>query len=319
MPIIDVNDFWTQALAAIFAAAVMLLVRPQWLKRPDKPNAAPENSSPQVNNHGGNQAVLTSNTVKGDIHLDQSYTDNSQQLTIIQNLDSAPAPTTSDDSGKMVVAFVAAILAACLFVIALPIFAAVSIGTVGAVALMVIVAARRTKRMSVVEPGKRPAKWPRKTLAAIVIGSLACATSMFTWTSSVSLEREGMSLSTIAASIPKLGAEARIQDFPDYVMSGVLPAFFGNGELTLPFVLFLVLGAFSAFILTILAWREASEWHSFLRFNLGSRQSKRTTAEARAFRDGGAASSVVAAVVTSGVAILCSIGIPYDLLRQLMR
>lgn len=314
MPTIDVNDFWTQALAAIVAALFMLLIRPQWLQRPDKNRTLPGQSEAGNHNQNGNQANLKDTTISGDLHLDQSYTDRSQQTTIINNLNSAPKPTSSDDDlGKLALLCSLAVAAACFFVGAWPVLLVASFAAVAAVILMIVVAALRTRRML--------HRWPPKAIATVVIGVLACAAVALSWWGVRSLHRNGMSLDVIAAAIPKISEKQGSYGpfgYMDYFISTVVPAFFGSGEYVLHFVLLLLLGIFASFMLTLFAWQHVLEWHSYLRFNLGAQQSDRITKEAKAFQEGKVLFSVLSAIIIGGIAFSCSVGIPFDLLKSTM-
>ena len=311
MPIIDVNDFWTEALAGILAALVMLFIRPQWTRRPDK--SKPSGEVPAGNrNEGGNQAIFAGGTINGGVRLKQTYTDNSQQTTIVHNLNSAPTPTSSsDDWGKIVVLVVLAIGAACLFVGMAPLLMVISFGAIAAVAVMTLVAAIRSHRML--------DGWPRKSISVLVISGIACVTTAGTWWGSRELHRDGMSLDLIASSIPKITPKQSSSGIPghlDYVISTVVPAFFGSGEYALHFVLFLMLGAFVSFMLTFHAWQQVHEWHSYLCFNISKQRSERTVKEAKSFQEGKVLPPMALAALFGAVAICCSLGIPFDLVHS---
>lgn len=315
MPTIDVNDFWTQALAAILAALVMLFIRPQWLRRPDKAKTPFTPSVAGNSNDRGNQAILSGNTIGNDLHLDQSYTDNSQQTTIITNLNAAakpPSSSSSDDEwGKIILMVLLAIAGACLFVTGWPLILAISCAAVAVVTVMTVVAALRSQRML--------HHLPRKGRAALAISGLAVATTALTWWRAPSLQRNGMSLELIAAAIPKITSEQGGSGLPgylDYFISIVAPAFFGTGEFALHFVLLLLLGVFASIMLTLLAWHQMHEWHSFLSFNLDTKRSERVTRAAKTFQEGRVVPPVLSALIISAIAFFCTSGTPFDLMHS---
>ncbi|PPI57871.1 hypothetical protein C5E02_14630 [Rathayibacter rathayi] len=313
MPTIDINDFWTQTLAAIAAALFVLLIQGDWLRRPDR-KAKPSTPTGGNGNHHGNQAILEGNEIDGDVRIDQRYEDNSRRTTIINNINHATgAAASSDDLGKGLLMVAAVVASAVLFVLFRPLLQAVSLGTAAAILLMLIVAIRRTHRLRA---------WTLRAVMTIVITVLAIVVVMSTWIGISALSRDGLTLHMVNAAIPQMTPEqthAGIVGYFEYFFSTVLPAFFGIGPTVTQFVVPLFLAALAASALVVYAWLLLLDWHAFLGFNREANQKPKLVARAKSFNDGRARNALgllVGAAIITVIAIGGAQGILYDLFQN---
>jgi hypothetical protein len=302
--VIDGVDFWTQLAAGVVAGLILLFAQAFWLRDPAGP---PTRRQPSAG--PGNQATVTDNTVgTGGIHIHQSD-DHSSHTTIVNNLYRSPGGRESTGPDGLPVGLIAAaIAAALLFVLFRPWLMAATIGAAVALVIMTGVAIRRSRRLGV---------WTTRAGSVCVAVATAVATVVGTWWGAATLERDGLSLDALRASIPNLTTEQAEHGFAGivcFVFQNVLPVLFtGNAA---PFVSFLMLGAAMAAMLVVLCWSEVLGWHAFLRFHRGVQRDARIGARAKGFSEGAGVGVVLGSILLAAIAIACVAGVPFDLISS---
>lgn len=308
---IDVSDFWTQTLAAIAAAVVMLFVQTDWIRKPDR-KPGPSAPAGGNQNHAGNQAVIADSDINGSVWIGQSYTDNSHRTTINNNINQSAGTSDSDDVWAEIVLVGAVVLvSAVLFVVLRPLLQAVSIGAIVAIFIMLTVAILRTRRLRV---------WTKQGVLTVVVVGAAIVLMFIAWASVGRLQRDEVSLDTISAGIPTITTEQSelgLSGHVDYFMNSVIPGFFGVGPTVLLFVVCLMVAVLSATALLAVAWIRLLDWHAFLGFNRGSNQKPKLAARAKSFKEGGIPGIILGVIGLGVITIVCSSGTAYDLWQSL--
>jgi hypothetical protein len=306
---LDPNEFWTQALSALLAGFLLLFVQPQWLKPPKQPlPSPPAGGGLQVS---GRNHVVNTGQVHGDLH--QELVDRSQQTTVITNIHAASptggGSTSSDTPWPMLLgALSAAVVGAGLFLVFQPLFLAVSIGAALGLLLITAMAAVRTRRLI--------AFWPKKATLAVLISLLACGVTVAVWFNLIATERGSLSLDQIRDRLPQNQAASEVATPVVAVkefFQTTIPALIAMGAPTVLFVVLLILGMVTTFALIFVAWFLVLEWHAYLRFAHDTEAGPATTARAKNFNEGKMLSPMVASLLLTGLALLCSNGSIYDL------
>ncbi|NRD07930.1 hypothetical protein [Rathayibacter agropyri] len=315
MPTIDINDFWTQALAGLAASLITLLFQSYWIRDPSK-KASPVSSGLSYANSHGNQSILNGNKIDGDVRISQRFEDKSRRTAITYNIHHANGAAAPDDTWAKVASSSALLIGSTLLLILfLPLFRAASLGVTAAIGIMLVAAIDRTTRLKA---------WTTRGVVTTFFTVVTVVIILIVWSSLGSVSREGTSLDALVAAIPIMTAEqskSGIYGYFDYVCNSMVPSFFGAGPYVLGFTSTLLIAAIFSFLLTLSSWRLLLDWHAYLGFNRGAVEKSRMTRRARRFeaadmRD--ILTQLLVLTIFSALAILSSQGVIYDALHYLL-
>lgn len=297
MPYIDPTAFWTQLIAGFLAGVLVLLVQPQWTRRPGSSpatTAAAQRATPI------SQAV-SDVEVHGSINQSVSIDYSSTRVANTYRSDSG---AQNDDWGEFVLKVVGGLLSILLCLLLLPVLRVVSVGASVGVVVMLVAAVLRSRR--------GPLLWIKPCTVACVRVAITLATVLVVWIGLSSTTRQGLTISALAGQTPE---GLRLWGGISWMFSRIAR----EGPAGLVFAALAVCAILVMFGSIFISWLTVVRWHAFMRLSIaGVSDSERSERRARAFQEMTPARDVVTSIALGAIAGLLAYGTLFDLAADLM-